>query len=949
MTQPNTARAGALPTLAVAQVRFEHLPDPLGIGVDRPRLSWMISTTAKNWRQAAYELQAATADEQPRGQTGRVESAESVLVPWPFAPLRSRERLVMRVRVWGQDGSTSDWSRPARVEAGLLQPADWTAAFITPDWDEDTSRANPGPLLRREFEVRAGVRQARLYISALGLYEAQLNGAPLGDQVLAPGWTSYHHRLRYQTFDVTSALRMGANALGVMLGDGWYRGRLGFGGGQRNIYGDRLAVLAQLEIEYDDGSTQRVVSEEAWRATAGPILASDIYDGETYDARQERPGWSSANFIEDDWLGVRRVERDPVTLVAPDGPPVRATQLLTPVAITRSPSGCTLVDFGQNLVGVLRLTVSGPAGQTITLRHAEVLENGELCTRPLRHAKATDRYSLRGGGPETWAPRFTFHGFRYVEVDGWPGELKTSDLSAVVLHSDLERAGWFACSDPLVNQLHQNIVWSMRGNFLDVPTDCPQRDERLGWTGDIQVFSPTAAFLYDVAGFLSSWLRDLAAEQAAAGGRVPFFVPNVMPGPSAPAAAWGDAAVIVPWVLYQRYGDRGILETQFESMRAWVDVIAGQAGERHLWESGLQFGDWLDPSAPPESPADARTSPHIVATAYLARSAELVGQAAQVLGREAQAARYLALAAQVRAAFCQAYVTPHGRLMSDAPTAYALALGFDLIDNAGQRQLAGRRLAQLVRAGGYRIRTGFVGTPLMCDALCRAGEIEAAYRLLLQRDCPSWLYPVTMGATSIWERWDSLLPDGSVNPGEMTSFNHYALGAVADWLQRVVGGLAPAAPGYRKLLIEPRPGGGLTSAAARHQTPYGLAACAWRIAAGTITVEIDVPANTSASVRLPGQAGEAFEVGAGHYQWSYPYAHARADPPAVTLDTSLDDLIDNAGAYQRVMAVFAAHNPEFPSRLNGENGLSLRQAAELNPRAEELLARLQTVLKGDGA
>ena len=949
MTQTDTVNVSAAAAITVAGVRFEHLPDPLGIGVDRPRLSWRISTTTPNWRQAAYALEAYADDEHRVAETGRVESAESVLVPWPFAALRSRERLAVRVRVWGQDGSASEWSAPAWVEAGLLLPADWTAAFITPAWEEDTTRANPGPLLRHEFKLRAKVGRARLYITALGVYEVEINGARLGRERLAPGWTSYSHRLRYQTFDVTGALRVGANALGAMLGDGWYRGRLGFGGGQRNIYGDRLALLAQLEITYEDGSTQRVVSDETWRAIPGPILASDIYDGETYNGLRELRGWSSASFVEVDWLGVRRVERDLATLVATEGPPVRFTEQIRPVAITRSPSGRTLVDFGQNLVGVVEFEVNGLAEQVITLRHAEVLENGELCTRPLRHAKATDRYTLRGGGPETWAPRFTFHGFRYVEVDGWPGELKTSDLAALVMHSDMERAGWFACSDPLVNQLHHNVLWSMRGNFLDVPTDCPQRDERLGWTGDIQVFSPTASFLFDVAGFLSSWLRDLAAEQAAAGGRVPFFVPNVMPRPSSPAAAWGDAAVIVPWVLYQRFGDLGLLETQFESMRAWVNMIARQAGARHLWETGLQFGDWLDPSAPPESPAEARTSPHIVATAYLARSAELVGQAAAALGRAAEAARYLELAAQVRAAFCQEYVTPHGRLMSDAPTAYALALAFDLITDAAQRQQAGRRLAQLVRAGGYRIRTGFVGTPLVCDALCRVGEIEAAYRLLLQRECPSWLYPVTMGATTIWERWDSLLPDGTVNPGEMTSFNHYALGAVADWLQRVVGGLAPAAPGYRKLSIQPQPGGGLTSAAARHQTPYGLAACAWHIAAGTITVAIDVPANTSASVRLPGQPGEGLEVGSGHYQWSYPYEAPRADPPAVTLDSALDDLIDNDGAYQRVMAVFAAHNPEFPSRLNGENGLSLRQAAELNPHADELLARLEAVLRQHGA
>jgi alpha-L-rhamnosidase len=946
MTQANGANAGVIPAVAMAPVRFEHLPEPLGIGVDRPRLSWMISAASNNWQQAAYELEAYAADQHLRGQqTSRVESGESVLVPWPFAPLRSRQRLAVRVRVWGQDGQASGWSEPAWVEAGLLQPADWTASFITPDWQEDIARANPCPLLRHEFDARAGVRQARLYITALGVYEAQLNGVLAGDQVLAPGWTSYSHRLRYQTLDVTESVRAGRNAIGVILGDGWYRGRLGYGGGRRNIYGNRLALLAQLEIEYEDGTSERVVTDETWRAATGPILASDIYDGETFDARRERPGWSSPGYDDHDWFGIQRLDRDLATLVAPAGPPVRRTQVIQPFAITRSPSGRTLVDFGQNLVGRLRFTVTGPAGQTVTWRHAEVLENGELGTRPLRLARATDAYTLRGGAAETWEPRFTFHGFRYAEVVGWPGELKLTDVEAIVLHSDLERTGWFECSDALVNQLHENVVWSMRGNFLDVPTDCPQRDERLGWTGDIQVFSPTASFLYDVAGFLSSWMRDLAAEQTAAKGLVPFFVPNIMPRPNSPAAAWGDAAVFVPWVLYQRYGDVGLLAVQFESMRSWVDLLADLTGEPRLWETGFQFGDWLDPSASPHNPGDARTSPQIVATAYFARSAELVGRAAEALGREAEAARYLALAAQIREAFGHEYVTPNGRLMSDATTAYALALEFSLLSDANQRQQAGRRLAKLVRGSGYHISTGFVGTPLVCDALCSAGEIDAAYRLLTQRECPSWLYPVTMGATTIWERWDSMLPDGSINPGEMTSFNHYALGAVADWLHRVVGGLAPAAPGYRQLSFQPRPGGGLTSARVRHRTPYGMAGCSWRIDSGIINVEIEVPANASATVCLPGQSTEAFQVGSGNYHWSYPYTDNKASHRALSVDSPLDELIDDASAYTQVMAVFAQHNPEFAGRLNGQNGLTVRQAAELNPRADELLAQLEAILR----
>jgi alpha-L-rhamnosidase len=878
--------------VTIADVRFEHLREPLGVGLARPRLSWIIETALREWRQSGYEIEAYGPEGQLHGQTGRVSSDQSVLVDWPFAPLASRTRLWIRVRVWGDDGLPSAWSRLYPIEAGLLAASDWTARFVTPDWDEDTTCPQPAPLLRHEFTVRPDFTHARLYITALGVYEAQLNGNAVGDHVLAPGWTSYHHRLCYQTFDVTELLQEGRNTIGAILGDGWYRGRLGFNGGRRNIYGDRLALLAQLEIHYADGTTERIVTDETWHAAQGPIRASDLYDGETYDARLERPGWSAPGYDDSDWAGVRVLEQDPSRLVAPSGPPVRRIEVIAPVAITPSPSGRTIIDFGQNLVGRLRITVSGPRGQTITFRHAEVLENGELCVRPLRTALATDHYILRGEGIEHWEPRFTFHGFRYAEVTGWPDELRAENVQAVVCHSDMERTGWFECSDPLINRLHENVVWSMRGNFLSIPTDCPQRDERLGWTGDIQVFAPTACFLYNTAGFLTSWLADLAAEQAATGG-VPFIVPQVMDRPPIPAAAWGDAAVIVPWVLYQRYGDVSVLATQFESMRAWVDLVARTAGESYLWSQGFQFGDWLDPTAPPDRPAAARTDPYVIATAYFAHSAELVGHAAAILGRAEEADRYWQLAAHVRTAFNAEYVTPAGRLMSDAETAYALALQFALLPTAEQRDHAGKRLAALVRKSGYHISTGFVGTPLICDALCSVGEYDAAFRLLTERECPSWLYPVTMGATTIWERWDSLRPDGSVNPGEMTSFNHYALGAVADWLHRTVGGLAPAEPGYRHLTVQPHPGGGLTFARARHRTPYGIAESAWHIKGEQIEVEVVVPPNTTATVTLPGNDTAPIEIGPGTHHWLYAYREPGSTYPQKSLASSLYESSDD--------------------------------------------------------
>ncbi|MGC9467397.1 MAG: family 78 glycoside hydrolase catalytic domain [Anaerolineae bacterium] len=927
----------------VVRVRYEHRRDALGIGTPTPRVSWWVETPTEGWMQAAYEMEAVTPSGEPYGQTGRVQSSESALVEWPFEPLSSRQRVKVRVRVWGTDGEVSPWSDPASVEVALLKPRDWTAQFVRPAWDEDPADPKPAPLLRKTFALDREVRQARLYITALGVYEASLNGRMVGEEVMAPGWTSYHHRLQYQIFDVTELLQEGENAIGAMLGDGWFRGRLGFGGGRPAIYGDRIALLAQLEVEYTDGTTERIVTDESWRAQPGPILANDIYDGETYDARREQPGWSEPGFDDSEWAGVVPVDWDFDTLFAPVGPPVRRTEFLAPQKIFESPSGRTLVDFGQNLVGRVRVTVSGPEGQTITLRHAEVLENGELGTRPLRHAKATDHYTLRGsddGEPEVWEPRFTFHGFRYAEVEGWPGELKLDALRAVVCHSDMERTGWFECSEPLINKLHENVVWGMRGNFLSIPTDCPQRDERLGWTGDIQVFSPTATFLYDSSGFLISWLADLAAEQKELGG-VPFVVPDIMGRKGYAAAAWGDAATFIPWVLYQRFGDAKVLADQFESMRDWVDLVEQRAGESRLWDQGFQFGDWLDPAAPPENPGAARTPGFIVATAYFARSAEIVGEAARVLGHDDVADHYLELAQEVREAFNWEYVTPAGRVIGDAATAYALALQFALLPEASQRDHAAERLVSLLRAEGYRIATGFVGTPLICDALCSQGRYDVAYRLLTQRQCPSWLYPVTMGATTVWERWDSMLPDGSINPGEMTSFNHYALGAVADWMHRTVAGLAPDEPGYRRLHLEPHPGGGLSHAEARHLTPYGPASCAWQFTGDEIIVEVEVPPNASARVYLPGKDEAPLDVGSGKHSWTYPYERPDKTSKPISLDSTIGELIDHEEAFTLVVEAMSERGTELAGRLLSQEDMRLRDAVGYLPWGDELLSTLE--------
>ncbi|GAA4978823.1 glycoside hydrolase family 78 protein [Kineococcus glutinatus] len=869
------------PDVVITDLRAEHGDPRLGLGTARPRLSWIARPTAAppdGWRQSAYEVLVEPvpalvgAERAPTWSSGRIGSGDSVLVPWPAQPLSSRERVRVRVRAWSPDRpEPTAASAPLEIEAGLLQASDWVAVPIGPDWDEDPGADHRPALLRRDVHLPAPVARARLHLSAHGLCEAELNGRRVGDDVLAPGWTSYHHRLRYRTHDVTALLHEGDNALGAWLADGWYRGRYGTHGGNRNLYGERTALLAQLEVDLTDG--RRVVvatgpeqDPRGWRAAHGPVTASSLYDGESYDARLAVP-FSLAGFDDSGWAGVRTYERDPATLVAADGPAVRCTREVLPQAVLTTPSGRTVLDFGQNLAGRVRLRVRGSAGERVQLRHAEVLQDGELYTRTLQTAAATDTYVLAGApGGEEWEPRFTLHGFRYVEVTGWPGRLHEGDVVARAHHSDLRRTGWFTCSDERLNRLHENVVWSMRSNFVDIPTDCPQRDERLGWTGDIQVFGPTASFLYDCAGFLSGWLADVAAEQLP-DGTVPWYVPMIPAefwDPPQPGAVWGDVAVLLPHVLHERYGDAGVLRRQYDSARAWVDLVERLAGPSRLWNTGLQLGDWLDPAAPPEEPAAARTDRYLVATAYFAHSARTLAGIAQVLGEQEDAARYTDLARQVREAFVAEHATADGRLSSDAQTAYALAIVFDLLP-ADRRAAAGTRLAELVAADGHRVATGFAGVNLVADALTRTGHDEAAYALLTETGCPSWLYQVSMGATTTWERWDSMLPDGTVNPGHMTSFNHYALGSIADWVHRSVAGLAPAAPGYRRLLVRPRPGRGLASASARHETPYGPAAVSWRRRGGGLVVDVDVPLGVTATIDLPGHP--VGHVGAGRHHF----------------------------------------------------------------------------------
>jgi len=884
--------------ISLYDLSTDHRTNPIGIGHQAPRLSWKIRGEGRDIMQQAYQIRVSTRADFSKTslvwESGKINSAESILQPYKGKALGSATRYYWQVKVWDNKNRESAWSPVAFWEMGLLSPDDWKASWIEPV--HDTLQKIPAPMLRKEFNTKKKIASVRLYVTSHGFYEVSINGKKAGDEVLTPGWTAYQKRLQYQVYDVTNLIQQGPNAIGAMLGDGWYRGQLGWTINW-GVWGKQLGLLCQLQITYADATMEIVGTDNSWKFTNdGPIVMNSIYDGETYDARKEIAGWDKPGFDDSKWKAVNAATYPLDVIVATETVPVQRIQELKPVRIFRTPKGTLVADLGQNMVGWVRLRVRGNAGARVVIKHAEVLDKfGEFYTANLRDADATMTYILKGGNAEeVYEPRFTFFGFRYVSVEGFPGELKPENVIGVVVHSNMTPSGTFECSNLLVNQLQRNIVWGQKGNFVDVPTDCPQRDERLGWTGDAQAFCRTAAFNMNVAPFFVKWLKDLSADQYP-DGRVPFVIPDVIRQNSGTSAGWGDVATIAPWTMYQVFGDKKFLEDQYSSMKAYVDYIHKKAGESYIWKGGSVFGDWLyyKPQMESHTEPDGYTNPDMIATMFYAYSSKLLSRTARELGKIEDEAKYEAIFKKVKEVFNQEYVSPSGRIASDSQTAYVLALMFDLLPD-GLRPKATQHLVNDIKGRRNHLSTGFLGTPYLCHVLSENGQTSVAFDLLLQESYPSWLFPVKMGATTIWERWDGQRPDSTFQDVGMNSFNHYAYGAIGDWMYRVVAGIEIGAPGYRIIRIQPKPDARLQYAKASYESMYGKISSGWEAKDGAMTVNVMIPANTQAVVILPGadiskvnmngvrlttgpvktfsnQGENAYiEVGSGEYNFTYP-------------------------------------------------------------------------------
>ena len=881
--------------LEITSMRTNDLDHPMGIyPEDHLTFSWTLASKQTATVQTAYRIIVSTKNKQI-WDSGKINTDQSIAVPYE-GTLKPNTEYFWTLQVWDNHGnvtknSTSYWQTGIRTN-------DWKAKWIT------ASDTILPAYFRKAHTLTGKIQKATAYITSHGLYEAFINGKRVGNYELTPGWTSYNKRLQYQAYDVTNLLQIGKNTFAATVSPGWYSG--GMNGGSpihRYKFGKDVSLLMQIEIEYANGKRSCIYTDGSWEccvpgeevsAKAGGIIFANIYDGQTIDARLIDHSWASNN-PQTVWNKKAKViEMSKDHIIATINEPVKAYCSIPAQKFILTPKGEKVIDFGQNIVGWERVRLSGKKGDQIRITHAEVLDKeGNFYTENMREAKTTSLFILKGEGKESFEPRHTFYGFRYIKIEGLEGDLSLDDFEAVPICSGFDRIGEFSSSNPTINQLQHNIEWGFWDNFVDVPTDCPQRDERLGWTGDAQVFFRTASFLGRVDNFFNKWLADLKVDQLQ-DGRVPRVIPNTHPNSDYRTAAtgWADAATIIPWNHYMAFGNIQILEKQYDSMKNWVDYMISQSKNRNWqWNNGSHYGDWLfyslsnDPGG-----QSAVTSSHLVAQCFFANSVDIVSRTATLLGKQAEADYYTAIAQKVRKAYMDEYVTPNGLISSDTQTAYVLALQFNMLPEHLRPQ-AVERLVKNIKRYGNHITTGFLGTSYICNVLTNYGRSDIAYKLLLQETCPSWIYSVKKGATTIWERWNSIQEDGSIING-MNSFNHYSYGAIGDWLYRSAVGIREAAPGYKKIIIQPHPGGGFSNMQASTLTPYGKIAAKWTAEADVLkTLEVEIPVNTSAEILIPAMSSEAvsnkngltpkgcdngyvkYSVGSGKYQFSVTIDH----------------------------------------------------------------------------
>ena len=860
--------------MKIYDLRTEYRKNPVGLDTLVPRFSWKMRTDEKNTVQNLYRIEVSTG-EQSVWDTGIRESSESVLVPYEGQPLKDEALYQVKVTVWDNYGRAD--SVAASFETGVFDPSDFQAQMITHDFPKEETAC---PVFYKKVTLKENVKKARLYATAEGVYEFEINGVKAGKDRMTPGWTSYHNRLQYQVYDVTELLKNGENLLEMTVGNGWYKGILGFLC-TPDVYGDKVGAFAELHIVYEDGRCETIITDESWCVRTGEIRYSEIYMGETID--------TDAPEIKEGTVTV--MEFDKHILTAQENEPVRITERIPAKEMITTPKGEKLADFGQNITGLAEIRIKGRKGQKITVRHAETLDNdGNFYPDTLRQAKSIDTY-ICNGEEQVFLPHFTFHGFRYICVEGIE-DMKPEMFTACAMHSDMEQTGSFITSNRKVNQLQSNISWGMRDNFLDIPTDCPQRDERLGWMGDAQVFSWTAAYNRCTALFFSKWMRDISAESSLEKG-VPHVVPDILGQYS--SSAWSDAAVIIPWVVYQTYGDKRILEENWKCMHEWVDYITDHCEENGLWMTGFQYGDWLALDKEESADRTGATDKYMIANAYYLYVTDLVRQTAEVLGFENDAQKYAGLYEKTLAAFRKEYYTETGRIVSETQTGCILSLYFSLAKEKDQERILHTLLTNIGNHKNH-LATGFVGTPYICHTLSENGAHDMASTLFMREDYPSWLYAVNMGATTVWERWDSVRPDGTFDESGMNSLNHYAYGSVGDWMYRKIAGINQLEPGYKKTLIKPMFVKGIEEAEGAFESPYGKIVSGYSCKNGKVHIHAEIPANTTAVIILP-EKEEKLEVGSGVYDYEYD-TETSLKAERFSMDSTLAEIVAQPLAVQ---------------------------------------------------